>query len=162
MLEECLEKYALSDPWDVVDLFEKTIADYAGSKYAVTVDSCTNAMFLCLKYLKYEGEVEIPARTYVSVPCTIIHAGCQVKFIDESWEGAYQLKPTPVYDGAVHMSRGMYKENTYLLSLMCCTLSPRLGLPDGEDHLNSTRTKSATKAFHSTGILNIRVLATAY
>ena len=82
MLEVCLRKYGLSDPWDVVDLFERTIADYAGSKYAVTVDSCTNAMFLCLKYLKFEGEITIPARTYVSVPCTVIHAGCQVQFED--------------------------------------------------------------------------------
>ena len=43
--------YQVSDPWDVVQIFENKVAEYAGSKYAVAVDSCTNAIFLCLKYL---------------------------------------------------------------------------------------------------------------
>ena len=79
-----VEKYELSDPWDIVDLFEKKVAEYAGSKYAVAVDNCTDGLFLCLKYLKATGEVIIPSKTYVSVPCTIIHAGCKVKFEDVS------------------------------------------------------------------------------
>ena len=44
--------YEINDPWDVVDAFEKKVAEYAGSKYAVSLDNCTNALFLCLKYLK--------------------------------------------------------------------------------------------------------------
>ena len=36
--------------WDNVDRFEEIIAEYAGSKYAVAVDSCTNALFLSMKY----------------------------------------------------------------------------------------------------------------
>ena len=36
--------------WNNIDEFEKLIANYAGSKYAVAVDSCTNALFLSLKY----------------------------------------------------------------------------------------------------------------
>ena len=36
---------SIEDPWDVVSAFEMLVADYAGSKYAVSVDSCTNAMF---------------------------------------------------------------------------------------------------------------------
>ena len=43
--------YKINDPWDIVDAFEKMVAEYAGSKYAVAVDNCTNAIFLCLKYL---------------------------------------------------------------------------------------------------------------
>ena len=38
----------LKNPYYIVDEFEKTIASLAGSKYAVAVDSCTNAIFLCL------------------------------------------------------------------------------------------------------------------
>ena len=29
--------------YDIVDLFEKTVASYAGARYAVAVDSCTSA-----------------------------------------------------------------------------------------------------------------------
>ena len=143
MLEVCLRKYGLSDPWDVVDLFERSIADYAGSKYAVTVDSCTNAMFLCLKYLKFEDEITIPARTYVSVPCTVIHAGCQVKFEDVEWEGAYQLKPTPVYDGAVHMCRDMYKSDTF----HCLSFHRKKHIPIGKGGMILTDDKEAYEWF---------------
>ena len=69
LLEKYINEYNLSDPWDVVDLFEKKLAEYAGSKYAVAVDNCTDALFLCLKYLKANGEITLPKRTYESVPC---------------------------------------------------------------------------------------------
>ena len=42
------EGYSVEDPWDVVDIFEEKVAQYAGSKYAVSCDSCTNAMYMCL------------------------------------------------------------------------------------------------------------------
>ena len=45
--------YKVNDPWDIVDAFEKMVAKYAGSKYAVAVDNCTNGIFLCLKYQLY-------------------------------------------------------------------------------------------------------------
>ncbi len=43
--------YEINDPWDVVSAFEDKVARFAGSKYAVATDSCTNALSLCLKYL---------------------------------------------------------------------------------------------------------------
>ena len=45
-----MQKYNVNDAWGVVHLFEQKIAEYAGSKYAVSVDNCTDALFLCLKY----------------------------------------------------------------------------------------------------------------
>ena len=44
--------FEVHDPWDIVDGFEKLIADFCGSKYAIALDSCTNALFLSLKYNK--------------------------------------------------------------------------------------------------------------
>ena len=43
---EILLKYKIhvTDPWDIVEGFENIVAEYAGSKYAVAVDSCTNSM----------------------------------------------------------------------------------------------------------------------
>lgn len=105
--------YKINDPWDVVSTFESMVADYAGSKYAVTVDSCTNALFLCLKYLDAKGEIIIPGRTYVSVPQTIVHAGCQVSFCDDEWTGTYRLNPFPIVDGATRFTKSMYEPGTY-------------------------------------------------
>jgi len=127
-INESMVKYNVKDPWDLVDLFERRVAEYSGSKYAVSVDNCTDGMFLCLKYLNYTGTVTIPSRTYCSVPCTIINAGCKVEFEDVEWSGAYQLKPTPVYDGAVRFKKGMYKENTF----HCLSFHIRKHVPIGK------------------------------
>lgn len=100
------------NPYKVVGDFENAMAAYAGSKYAVAVDSCTNALFLCCHYLKV-GEVTLPSKTYVSVPCAVIHAGGKVRFEDYEWEGRYQLKPYPIYDSACLLARGMYEPGTF-------------------------------------------------
>ena len=44
--------------------------------------------------------IEIPKRTYVSVPMSIIHAGGRPTFRDEEWLGAYPLLPLNVWDSA--------------------------------------------------------------
>ena len=134
-----MKEYKLSDPWDVVGLFERKMAEYAGSKYAATVDNCTDAMFLCLKYLKAEGEVTLPKRTYVSVPCTVIHAGCQVKFEDIEWSGEYQLAPFPVYDAATRMRKGMYIQDSYY----CLSFHRRKHMPIGKGGMILTNDKKA-------------------
>lgn len=116
-LEEVIRKgYKIDTPWDVVDIFEKKVAEYAGSKYAVAIDNCTDALFLCLKYLKCSESpcpIRIPNRTYVSVPMTIHNAGCQYVFEDIEWSGLYQLKPYPVYDSALRLTRGMYIQDSF-------------------------------------------------
>ena len=87
------EGYEIKDPWDVVDAFEDKVAKYAGSKYAVSVDNCTNGMFMCLKYLNAKGTITLPKKTYLSVPGLVIHAGCNIKFEDFEWSGVYKLDP---------------------------------------------------------------------
>jgi dTDP-4-amino-4,6-dideoxygalactose transaminase len=42
----------MRNAFGVVDEFERRVAEYAGSKYAVAVDCCTSALFLCFKFLK--------------------------------------------------------------------------------------------------------------
>ena len=143
LVDKYIKEYLLSDPWDVVDLFEKKLAEYGGSKYAVAVDNCTDAMFLCLKYLKADGEVTLPKRTYVSVPCTVIHAGCKVKFEDIEWSGAYQLNPYPVWDGATRMQRGMYVKDSYY----CLSFHRRKHIPIGKGGMILTDDKDAYNWF---------------
>ena len=105
--------FEINDPWDIVDAFETLIAMYSGSKYAVSCDSCTNAMFMCLKYLNAKGEISIPNKTYVSVPALIIHSGCRIKFEDYEWSGTYRLEPYPIIDGATRFRKGMYEKDTF-------------------------------------------------
>jgi dTDP-4-amino-4,6-dideoxygalactose transaminase len=112
--------YNWSDPRDVIDMFETKVAKFAGSKYAVSIDCCSNGLFLSLKYLQSINEVlkgatlEIPKMTYISVPMQIIHAGNQVTFKDLEWSGVYQLKGSRVWDGAVRWTKNMYVGNNAL------------------------------------------------
>jgi hypothetical protein len=73
-----------------------------------------------MKMLKGQ-EITIPNRTYPSVPCEIIHAGAKVKFRKvkgKTIKGAYQLKPTNVWDSALSFTYNMYKpvqtKNSYV------------------------------------------------
>ncbi len=108
--------YEFNDPREVVDIFEKKVAKFAGSKYAIAVDCCSHGIFLCLKYLQANGEIEIPRQTYVSVAMQILHANCEIKFSDEKWVGKYQLKPYPIFDSAVKWTKNMYQEGFEILS----------------------------------------------
>jgi dTDP-4-amino-4,6-dideoxygalactose transaminase len=110
-------------PYKVVEDFEKRIAEFAGSKYAVAVESGTAAIFLSCVYKKVQ-EVEIPKNTYPSVPCSIIHAGGTVKFTDETWEGTYELKPYGIVDGALRFRRNMYTGGLHCLSFHIKKLLP--------------------------------------
>jgi hypothetical protein len=58
--------------------------------------------------------IEIPKRTYISVPMSIIHAGGRPTFRDEDWIGAYQLKPLPVWDSARLFTSGMYGSQRWM------------------------------------------------
>tara|TARA_B100000700_G_scaffold326689_1_gene438986 strand:+ start:262 stop:966 length:705 start_codon:yes stop_codon:yes gene_type:complete len=100
--------YEWDDPRDIIETFEQKMADYAGCKYGIAVDSCSSGIFLSLKYCEASGTVTIPSRTYVSVPMQVKHAGCELEFENVKWSGIYQLKPYPVYDGAVRYTKGMY------------------------------------------------------
>lgn len=101
------------NPYKIVKMFEEEISDYTGAPYAISVDSCTNALFLCCKYLNVL-EVTIPKKTYLSVPQSIIHAGGKVKFDDSEWKGTYQLKPYPIFDSAKRLTSNMYIPNTFM------------------------------------------------
>ena len=105
------------NPYKIVSMFEEEISEYTGSKYVITVDSCTNALFLVCKYLKVK-EVTIPSETYLSVPMSIIHAGGDVVFDKTTktnhWKGIYQLKPYPIYDAAKRFTSDMYIKGTFM------------------------------------------------
>jgi dTDP-4-amino-4,6-dideoxygalactose transaminase len=104
--------------YKITEEFESALSNYTGAPYVITVDNQSNALFLALMYEKVCGlEIEIPSRTYPSVPCEIIHAGAKVKFIPvegTTLKGAYQLKPTNVWDAALSFTTNMYKPGTHM------------------------------------------------
>ena len=101
------------NPYEIVRMFEEEVAAYTAAPHAVAVDSGSNALFLCCKYL-HVTEVTLPRQTYVSVPQSVIHAGGSVVFEDLQWQGIYQLKPYPVYDSAKRFTSQMYIEHTFM------------------------------------------------
>lgn len=134
------------NPFKIVQMFEEEIAYYTGAPYAVTIDSCTNALFLVCTYLKVK-EVTIPSQTYLSVPMSILQAGGEVIF-DKSpstnhWEGVYQLKPYPIYDAAKRFTSDMYIQGSY----MCLSFHIKKSLGIGKGGVILTDNKKAVEWF---------------
>jgi dTDP-4-amino-4,6-dideoxygalactose transaminase len=102
----------------ITEEFELQLSKYTGAPYVVAIDNCSNALFLALLYENVKGQtITIPARTYPAVPCEIIHAGGKVQFDTvkgKTLKGAYQLKPTKVWDSALRFTHNMYIENTHM------------------------------------------------
>jgi len=133
-------------PYEIVKMFEDEIANYTGAPYAISVDSCTNALFLVCKYLEVK-EVTIPAHTYLSVPQSIMHAGGEVIFDKRPevnhWKGVYQLKPYPIWDAAKRLTSGMYKDGQY----MCLSFHIKKLLPIWKGGMILTDDKEAAEWF---------------
>ena len=120
------------NPYKIVQMFEEELALYTGAKYAISVDSCTNALFLCCTYLKVK-ETIIPSKTYLSVPMSITQAGGEVIFDTRPetnhWTGIYQIKPYPIYDSAKRLTSNMYIPGSF----MCLSfhIKKQLGIGKG-------------------------------
>lgn len=109
--------------YKITEDFEKSICNYTGAPYAVTLDNQSNGLFLSLYYEKNitksikQKKIKIPCRTYPSVPCEIIHAGLKVDFYPvegNTIKGAYQLGDTKVWDSALRFTGDMYIPNTHM------------------------------------------------
>jgi dTDP-4-amino-4,6-dideoxygalactose transaminase len=155
----------LHNPYKIVKMFEEEIALYTGAPYAISVDSCTNALFLACKYLQVK-EVTIPSKTYLSVPMSILNAGGEVIFdttpSTNHWTGIYQLKPYPIYDAAKRLTAGMYLEG----SIMCLSfhIKKHLGIgkggmiltdnPDAMEWFKKARYEGRSEKFYKEDVIN--------
>lgn len=104
-------------PHAITRQLESAVAAYTGAPYAVAVNSCSMALLLAVRWHlsvnRTCGErrgVEIPKRTYVSVPQSILLAGGRPMFRDEEWVGAYELRPIKVWDSARWFTSNLYKK----------------------------------------------------
>ena len=115
-------------PYQVTKQLEEMLCAYTGAKYAVCVNSASAALLLSLLWCK-AVEVEIPKRTYVSVPNQIKLAGAKVQWRDEVWIGEYQLKPLPVWDSARRFTSDMYRAGQF--QCVSFSTSKILGIEQG-------------------------------
>ena len=143
-MTQIIKRKPIHNPYKIVKMFEEEVADYTGAPYAISVDSCTSALFLCCKYLEVT-DVIIPSKTYLSVPQSIINSGGNVVFDPSTndWRGVYQLKPYPIYDAAKRFTSNMYIPNTF----MCLSFHIKKHLKIGKGGMILTDNKEAVDWF---------------
>lgn len=101
--------------FNTVTEFEEKIAEFFGSTYAVAVDSCTHGIELCLRYTN-EKKINVPKRTYLSVPFLAEKLGIEREWRDENWEDYYTVNYglKKIIDAAVFWKKNGYVPNTYM------------------------------------------------
>ena len=101
--------------FEIIEEFEKKISEFFGSRYAVAVDSCTHGLELCLRYTK-ETKINVPKRTYLSVPFLAEKIGFKREWRDEDWENYYTLNygGKRIIDAAVLWKKNSYIPNTFM------------------------------------------------
>lgn len=108
--------YPWTDAREIVDIFERKVAEFTGAKYAVAVDCCTHGLELSIRYEATHDRVpktiSIPCQTYISVPMIIKQLGYTINFLDFVWTGQYCLLGTNVIDAAVRFMPDMYIPGT--------------------------------------------------
>jgi len=108
--------YEFEDPFDVMKIFEDKISAYTGAPYVTVTDCCTHSLELCLRYRLLQGEqiesLEIPCRTYLSIPMTLEKLNIKYTWHDEKWQGFYYLKPTNIVDMAIRFTKDCYIKGT--------------------------------------------------
>lgn len=93
--------------FDTVKEFEKSLAEWFGSNYAVAVDSCTHGIELSLRLLKSK-QITVPTRTYISIPFLADKLNITRIWKPEQWHDYYYLTSN-IIDAAV-----LWKKNSYI------------------------------------------------
>jgi len=122
--------------FDVVEKFEKKIAEFFGSKYAVATDCCTHAIELCLR-LQEIRHYTVPKRTYISIPFLASKIGASFDWRDENWQDYYYLGNTNIVDAAVLWRKDSYIPGTF----MCVSFQYRKHLSLGRGGVILTNSK---------------------
>jgi len=98
--------------FESVTNFEKEIAKFFGSPFAIAVDSCTHGIELALRYTG-EKEILVPKRTYLSIPFLANKMGLDLFWKDEQWVDYYYLTHN-IIDAAVLWKKDSYIPGTFM------------------------------------------------
>ena len=101
--------------FEVVTTFENKISEFFGAPYAVAVDSCTHGLELCLRHTN-ETKINVPKRTYLSVPFLAEKIGLKREWRDDNWEKYYTINygDKRIIDAAVLWEKNSYIPNTFM------------------------------------------------
>ena len=96
----------------IITDFENEIAKFFGSPYAIAVDCCTHAIELSLRHSAAQ-KIEVPHRTYISVPFLAQKLGIALEWKNEDWQDYYYLTEK-IIDAAVLWKRNSYIPGTFM------------------------------------------------
>ena len=99
--------------FEVVEEFEKKVAEFFGAPFAVAVDCCTHGIELCLRYEKVKS-IDCPKHTYLSVPMLANKLNIGLSWREEDWQDYYYLMEN-IVDAAV-----LWEENSYIRETFMC------------------------------------------
>lgn len=111
-----LEKYGLqfTETWQVVEHFERCIADFFGAPYAVAVDCCTHALEVCLRLDPPTRPLSIPTFTYMSVPMMLDKLAVPYQLNEDQWHKFYHVTDK-IIDAAA-----MWLPKSYITGTQTC------------------------------------------
>ena len=98
--------------FESIKIFEEEIAKFFGAPYAIATDCCTHGVELSLRYTK-ATEINVPKRTYLSIPFLANKLNIKRNWIDTNWEDYYYLTNN-VIDAAVLWKPNSYISNTFM------------------------------------------------
>ena len=98
--------------FDIINKFEKQIAEFYGAPYAIAVDSCTHGVELALRYTNADY-IQVPNRTYLSIPFLADKLNIDLFWKDDPWIDYYYITDQ-VIDAAVLWKSGSYIPNTFM------------------------------------------------
>jgi dTDP-4-amino-4,6-dideoxygalactose transaminase len=98
--------------FNTVTELENKIADFFGAPHAVAVDCCTHGIELCLRLFNL-NEINVPTRTYISIPFLASKLNLKLNWKHEDWEDYYYLTEH-VIDAAVLWRRNSYIPGTFM------------------------------------------------
>jgi aminotransferase in exopolysaccharide biosynthesis len=83
-LKECLDSSYVSSVGKFVDQFEEKLAEYTGSKFAISVVNGTSALHIALKLAGVQpgDEVLVPELTFVATANAVSYCGATPHFVD--------------------------------------------------------------------------------
>lgn len=118
-----------TNPFDALLDFEDMLSEYTGAPYVVLTDCCTHGIELCLRLSERRKEemmdnsfihVELPHRTYLSVPMLMHKLGYEYHYTTTDWEKDDQYPLRNVADDRIYDSARLFKEDMYKAGTYQC------------------------------------------
>jgi dTDP-4-amino-4,6-dideoxygalactose transaminase len=114
----------MSDAFEVVRMFERKMCEYTGAKYAVAVNSCTNALGICMEYTRETNtRITMPTHTYIGVAVQAKRTGYAICFDPEytDWQKHGYYEMTYMWGPSLVDSARLLTKNMYIPGTFMCT-----------------------------------------